>query len=348
MAGVSEGTVDRVIHKRGKVSPEALEKVNRVLKEMNYKPNLLARTLGKNKVYRLATLTPDPKLDPFWKQSHDGIKAGESQLIQLGLQVQIEPTYYNPHSKESFQESALKIYHATPDGVIVAPLFYYAAIAFLKGLTEKKIPFILFNTNLDEVSPLTFIGQDLHQSGKLGAELLSVGQQNNSDYLILHVYEDLPNSVHLRQKEKGFRDFFSNKSGYTGTINTLVLDNPHLPTFSDPLFKQLLNPNLSGVFVSTSKVFIVAQSIKRKHPHIRVVGYDLIRDNMNGLKEGSIDFLINQNPMRQTKIGIQTLANYLLFKRSTPPLHLFPLEVITSENMSSYLSHDGFQSGIMV
>ena len=30
LAGVSKGTVDRVLHKRGKVSPAAFEKVNEV------------------------------------------------------------------------------------------------------------------------------------------------------------------------------------------------------------------------------------------------------------------------------------------------------------------------------
>ena len=35
LAGVSKGTVDRVIHKRGKVSSKALEQVNKVLDQNN-------------------------------------------------------------------------------------------------------------------------------------------------------------------------------------------------------------------------------------------------------------------------------------------------------------------------
>lgn len=348
LAGVSEGTVDRVIHNRGKVSPEALEKVKRVLKEINYKPNLLARTLGQNKTYRIAALIPNPKHDPYWKQSHDGLISGELQFVHLGFHILVEQIFYDAHSKDSFQQAALQIYHSAPDGVIVAPLFYFAAIPFLKGLSEKKIPYVLFNTQLDEVSPVTFIGQDLEQSGRLAAELCSIGQARNRDYLILHIYEDLANSVHLRQKEKGFREYFSKKPEFSGSIHTLVLDNPHIHSFAQPLFNLLQNSNLGGVFVSTSKVFSVAKTIKSKHQDIRIIGYDLIKDNMLCLKEGSVDFLIHQNPMRQSELGIQILANHLLFNRSVPPLHLFPLEVISAENMNSYLSHSGFQSGIMV
>ncbi|WP_414654827.1 LacI family DNA-binding transcriptional regulator, partial [Flavobacterium sp. UBA4854] len=42
MAGVSKGTVDRVLHNRGKVSPAALEKINEVLNVIDYEPNLIA------------------------------------------------------------------------------------------------------------------------------------------------------------------------------------------------------------------------------------------------------------------------------------------------------------------
>ena len=41
MAGVSAGTIDRVLHNRGRVSEENLKKVNAVLKMVNYQPNLI-------------------------------------------------------------------------------------------------------------------------------------------------------------------------------------------------------------------------------------------------------------------------------------------------------------------
>lgn len=46
MAGVSTGTVDRFLHNRGKISIKAQKKVDQVLKEINYQPNLIARSLA--------------------------------------------------------------------------------------------------------------------------------------------------------------------------------------------------------------------------------------------------------------------------------------------------------------
>ena len=40
LANVSTGTVDRVLHNRGEVSAKSREKVEKVLKEINYQPNI--------------------------------------------------------------------------------------------------------------------------------------------------------------------------------------------------------------------------------------------------------------------------------------------------------------------
>ena len=42
-AGVSKGTVDRVLHNRGEVSKTSAEKVRKAIEELGYEPNLYAR-----------------------------------------------------------------------------------------------------------------------------------------------------------------------------------------------------------------------------------------------------------------------------------------------------------------
>ena len=44
-AGVSPTTVSRVLNNRGYISEETREKVNRAMKELNYVPNDVARSL---------------------------------------------------------------------------------------------------------------------------------------------------------------------------------------------------------------------------------------------------------------------------------------------------------------
>ena len=66
-AGVSVGTVDRVLHKRPNVSKEALEKVEKVLKEINYQPNAIASALAYNKRYKFFCLLPKHSSEAYWE-----------------------------------------------------------------------------------------------------------------------------------------------------------------------------------------------------------------------------------------------------------------------------------------
>src|SRR5690349_11560589 len=121
-AGVSPGTVDRVLHNRGRVSEEARIKVLSIVKELNYEPNLSARALGSNRTYRLAALIPDPGVDFYWDAPRRGIEKAEKELKQYGIVV--EQYIFNPYNVNSFLEKAFAVGRANPDGILVAPIYY--------------------------------------------------------------------------------------------------------------------------------------------------------------------------------------------------------------------------------
>ena len=66
LAGVSRGTVDRVLNNRGQVSQEVKEKVLKIARERGYKKNVLASNLARNKKIKISVVLPDPQHDPFW------------------------------------------------------------------------------------------------------------------------------------------------------------------------------------------------------------------------------------------------------------------------------------------
>ena len=65
-AGVSVGTVDRVLHGRPNVSKSALDKVNKALEEMDYKPNMYASALAYNKDYHFVSIIPKHESEAYW------------------------------------------------------------------------------------------------------------------------------------------------------------------------------------------------------------------------------------------------------------------------------------------
>src|SRR5664279_6289090 len=60
IAGVSIGTVDRVIHNRGEVAEKTRLKVERILKDTNYSPNVMAQVLKSKRRFHIVSLLPTP------------------------------------------------------------------------------------------------------------------------------------------------------------------------------------------------------------------------------------------------------------------------------------------------
>jgi LacI family transcriptional regulator len=205
-AKVSTGTVDRVLHNRGRVSEEVRERVLKVISAMNYEPNLMARALVSTKVFKIAVLIGDQNVDPYWEDPIAGVEKAQKELKRYKAVVQ--QFIFNPYEAASFVKKANELTATQPDAILLAPMFYREIVPFFKTWKEQGIPFVFFNTNIPEYNPLSYIGQDSYQSGILAGKLVEYGQPDPCSVLIAHIDEEISNSAHLTNKEQGFRDFF--------------------------------------------------------------------------------------------------------------------------------------------
>ena len=71
-AGVSRGTVDRVVYGRGRVSPKTKEKVRKAIKILGYKANPNASLLAKKREYHFACLIPEYRKGDYWEEIYNG------------------------------------------------------------------------------------------------------------------------------------------------------------------------------------------------------------------------------------------------------------------------------------
>jgi LacI family transcriptional regulator len=92
--------------------------------------------------------------------------------------------------------------------------------------------------------------------------------------------------------------------------------------------------NVSSVFVPHSRVFIVAEFLKKENlKDVVVVGYDLLDKNKTYLNEGFIDFLINQKPDVQGFLGIEYLYKNIVLKEKPDLVNFVPIEIIVKESL---------------
>lgn len=335
LAQVSMGTVDRVLHRRGRVSAAAEARVRQVLREIDYQPNLIAKTLSKPRTHRLAVLMPHPDTDPFWHKPQRGTDEAVQQ--HRAFNVEVAYFFFDPYDRRSFRQQADRALDDKPDGVLLAPVLQQESLPFAQACQQRRIPLVCFNTYIEALPSAAFIGQDLHQSGRVAAQLMALGRAEAGHILILHVAEQAENSVHLYAKEQGFRQYFAERPGLSAQLVTREVPNPAAPHFERQLQEQLrAYTNVSGIFITTAKAYALMPYLGKEMSEGRIIGYDLTEPNLSYLQQGIIDFLIHQEVQKQAFLGISYLVDQLVFKKAIPKIKYLPLGIVTSENVDSY------------
>ena len=106
-AGVTRGTIDRVLHERGEVSEETRAKVLKVIKELGYKTNVYASMLAKNKSHDIAVILPKYKKGEFWELAHVGIEKAREYAGRFS--VNVDECTYDQYSVDSFLSECRKV-----------------------------------------------------------------------------------------------------------------------------------------------------------------------------------------------------------------------------------------------
>lgn len=336
-ANVSIGTVDRVIHNRGKVSGAKQKKVEEAIKNLNFNPNLLARTLALGREFVICSLFPRAThQNSYWNLPRRGVEEAVVDYRDYGIVC--HAMEYSLFDEASFIESADAIIAMNPNGVILAPLFEKESLLFIKKLDDKKIPYIFIDGAVPNQNNLSYIGPDLKGSGHVAGRLMGSVLGDSDDILILNFVKGLENS-HINIIEKGFREFFNSYSeGRKGKINTLTVPSIEEGEITRELTKYYIkNPGTKGVFVTNSRAHIVARYHAIHELSIKVIGFDMLRDNILEMKKGNITYLISQRPISQGKMAVKALFKFFVHKKAPLKIQHLPLDIIIKENIDYYI-----------
>ncbi len=339
-AGVSVGTVDRIIHQRGRYSEKTNEKVQQAIKELSYAPNLMARNLALKKELRIVCLLPDFSDTQYWERPFSGVKSAMAELASF--KVDIETVLFLPR-KGNFSAACDQVLALKPDGVVYVPMFFSESTRLAHQLSESHIPFVQINIFQPEVKPLSFVGQDPIAAGRVAASLCHLALKKGNSILITYISEEKQEYAHLQERIEGFTQYLKQKDLNTTEIAHLDIKIREDEAAYDNLLMQHLkdHSNTRIIYVPNSRAHKIA-AILKKHglKDLLVVGFDTLSENIKYLKEGYINFLIGQQSKTQGYQAVMSLFNALFRKEKIAPLHLLPIDILTAENI-------GFYQGLM-
>lgn len=337
MADVSVGTVDRVIHGRNGVSEASRKRVEEILKQLDYQPNMYASALASNKKYIFACMFPQHEKSEYWTDVEAGIHNAVKTYSDFNVDVRF--SYYDPYDYHSFEETARLILQSEPDGVLFAPTIPQYTKPFTDELTQRNTPYIYIDSNIKEEPALSFFGQDSHRSGYFAAQMLMLlaGEDAREIAIFRKINEGIVGSNQQERREIGFREYMQehHPSCRIRELNLHAKRDSEDTRMLDDFFRK--HPNLQNGITFNSKAYIIGEYLlKKQKTDFNLMGYDLLQRNVDCLKRGSIFFLIAQQPTLQGFNGIKTLCDHLILKKEVTRENFMPIDLLTKENIDYY------------
>lgn len=336
LAGVSKGTVDRVIHNRGEVSAESLKRVLDVIDRIGYKPNVYASLLASRKHYRIVCLIPDFESGEFWEIAYKGILKAYEECQDFNVTVDV--VRYDQFRVDSFQQACRNTIQEAPDAVLIVPMFSDSAAQFVNELHARQIPFVFIESKLPDTPYLAYFGMPVFESGYLSARLLLKHQcaKEVACFRFHRSGDALSNTASIRQQ--GFTAYLEQH----GEASKLWVDYLY-PSVCEENTKILdrffeKHPDVRHIVVFNSRSYIVAEYLRMRGMGDRVLlGFDPLERNVAAMKAGYIEYIIAQKCETQAYRGVKALCNYFVFKTS-PSLkdNYMSMEVLTAENVNYY------------
>lgn len=337
MAGVSAGTVDRILHNRGNVSAASRAAVEKVLAEVDYKYNIHASAISLRKEYKIDIVIPTALGGEYWGAVQNGFEHALHEYRDISIDCRFH--YYNQFDVYSCRSAYSQLNGNEPDAVIIGPTFVEETIGLCRELDDKNIPYIFVDSRIEGTKPLATYTTDQYACGAILGRLLGSLTPKESGIAILGAKRignrKANNSL---ERRKGFLDYFSS-SGDSRTVKEASYSVLNPDENEEEVLTFLKdNPDVKGIAVLNSRGYIIADLLKTKGIRdIVVTSFDLTDNNRRCLEDGSISALLCQRPELQGFNAIKSAINHLLYKQDGPQVnHLMPIDILMKENLPFY------------
>jgi len=248
----------------------------------------------KTKDLTYAVITHSSSGDAFWDRVKSGAeRAGDDYGVKVEYSADPDPAKQSQLIDGAVADKVdgIVVSMANPDGLETS----------IKAAVAAGIPVVTINSGIDrwqEFGAITHIGQSETVAGQaVGARLKDEGLKN-----VLCVIQEAGN-VGLEERCKAV----AQTEG--GKVTNLQVDGTDDNAVQATITSKLqADKSVDGVLTLGGQYAIDAvAAVKESGSNAKVATFDLSEDVINDIKDGTIDFAVDQQPYVQGFLGVTTL-----------------------------------------
>src|ERR1700704_3490036 len=169
-SGVSVFTVSAVVNKKSHVGKKLLERVESAIQKLNYRPNLIARSLAKQRTHTIGMIVPDIA-NPFFPMV---VRGAEDAAQKHGYNLLLCNSDDNLDKEESAVELLLS---KRVDGILLTKAAEDFRPAMRQMIKEVNIPFVLVMRTYPELTKDAVITDDYQGAYEAVCHLARAGRK---------------------------------------------------------------------------------------------------------------------------------------------------------------------------
>ncbi|WP_051440621.1 LacI family DNA-binding transcriptional regulator [Ensifer aridi] len=311
-AGVSIGTVDRVINGRGNVKAETEQRVLECARELRLDRAL---NLRPTRILRLGVVLQN-RSNPFYKSMVDALKQCACDYSYLNVQVVFY--FYERLTHRDVLQSVETAARAC-DGLLV-DVFEHPQVREVLQKLSASLPVFTLVSDVPDIGGVGYIGVDPRAEGRVAGELMGrfLGKAGGEILLITGLQ-----SFHCHeQREMGFRSVLRDR--FPNCPLAKLIESRDDRNSTELLVKSALaeNRNIAGIYnmpVGSKEIAEILQSMGMQH--VTFISHELTEENRGLLKQGLIDAVIDQDRTSEARVAVQKfLAHYGRYEGQIGPI----------------------------
>ncbi len=308
IAGVSRGTVDRVLNNRPGVNANTYQKVKEIADRLGYEPNMAGQMLAaRKKKIRLGFIVCDTPVDVFFSDVYQAARKKAEELKTYGVTVKF---YLIKELSDQFIEPLLaQTEEDDLDGIALLPLKMNSIEAFVKRMEEKNVPMVFFNLDMEGTLRLSYVGCDYYASGRVAAGLTALAVRERGKIAVSTNFDQI--SPSFRQRLEGFLGELDREYPDIQIVNRdfdFVFQQGDYENILEIVRK---NPDLEALYVVNPGDYSICEKISEldKEKKIKIITNDIIQKQKSLMDRGIIVATIGQQPEKQG--ALQILYDYI-------------------------------------
>lgn len=334
LAGVSRGTVDRVLNNRSYVREEVRERVLRIADEQGYvspREAHLREGGSRQELLRLGVLLPSWGFGhQFLEEAQRGIDEAKAELEDSNVEV-IERQCDTDLPGETVQRLR-ELKEKGVRGIAVCALQDHVIEKELMSMKEAGISVVTFNTDLPRSGREIFVGEDIRRSGRLAAQMMSKSVRQGEQILIALGNRKFDGH---RLRLEGFEERMRELGMPAEDLIVAETFNDYGTTLHEVSEAIRLHPQLRGIYMANLSVTACAEVVRAYNMkgQIHVICHDINDGIRQLMREGYIDYTIPQDFVRQGREPLIWLTNHLR-RKNLPDAGVFAgLQILCAENI---------------